>query len=187
VQRIEGADPASAPEPVRDALGKLTPLQIFRVLARAEGAFRPSLRFGAAVLGSMKLDAALRELAILQVARQSGAAYEWVQHVPIALAVGASQEQTDAVERGELDAPVLGEAGRAVLQATKELVADSAPSDAAYEELAQHLDEQEIVELVLAVGWYLTLAMLMRTAGLEPEEPLGTDVIEQVERARGAR
>ena len=106
-------DPAAASEPVRDALERVPPLNIFRMMANADSAFRPWLRWGAALLGRLELDPLLRELAILRVARLTPhAEYEWVQHVPIAQAVGASEEQVAALERDEPEADCFSQAQR---------------------------------------------------------------------------
>src|SRR4051794_12638351 len=99
--RIEPIDPAQAPEDVRKALDNLPPLNIFRTLAHAETAFRPFLRFGGAVLGQMSLDPVVRELAILTVAKEAEAEYEWIQHVAIAKQVGASDEQIAALAKAD--------------------------------------------------------------------------------------
>ena len=99
--RLPYPDPDQAPEPVRDALAGLPPLNIFRMLAHAETALRPFLRFGAAILGRLELDPRLRELAILQVAASTEARYEWVQHVEIGREVGLTDAQIAAVELGD--------------------------------------------------------------------------------------
>src|SRR3954464_11972780 len=85
--RIQPIDPAAATVDVREALENLPPLNIFRTLAHAETAFRPFLRFGGAVLTRMALDPVVRELVILQVAKEAEAEYEWIQHVAIGKAV----------------------------------------------------------------------------------------------------
>src|SRR3954447_9071940 len=95
--RIQPIDPGAAPETVREALDQLPPLNIFRTLAHAETAFRPLLRFAGSVLGRMQLDPLVRELAILVVAHEAEAEYEWIQHVAIAKQVGATDEQIAAI------------------------------------------------------------------------------------------
>src|SRR5215210_2031273 len=103
--RLPYVDPAAASEPVRDALERVPPLNIFRMMANADTAFRPWLRWGAALLGQLELDPLLRELAILRVARLTPhAEYEWVQHVPLAKAVGATKDQVAALERDDAGA-----------------------------------------------------------------------------------
>src|SRR3954452_18008446 len=99
--RIEPIDPASAGEDVREGLDNLPPLNIFRTLAHAETAFRPFLRFGGAVLGQMALDPVVRELAILTVAKEAEAEYEWIQHVAIGKTIGVSDAQIKALAEAD--------------------------------------------------------------------------------------
>src|SRR5687768_17051168 len=79
------------------------PLKLFRMVAHAETAYVPWLQYGGTLLTRLELDPLLRELAILQVARLVDSRYEWVQHDPIARALGATQEQLDAIEAGRDD------------------------------------------------------------------------------------
>lgn len=166
--RLPYVDPERAPERVREALERVPPINIFRMTANAETAFRPWLAFGGALLSSLELDARLRELVILHVGRLSGAEYEWVQHVPIALAVGATQEEIDAVERGDLDA--LGSAQAAVLRFSGEVVRDVRASDEAFEAAAEHLSPREMVELLLVIGQYMMVARVALNADIEIDE-----------------
>jgi 4-carboxymuconolactone decarboxylase len=174
--RIQPVDPAAAPEPIRDALGHLPELNIFKTLAHAETAFRPFLRFGGAILGQLELDPKLRELAILQVARDAEAEYEWVQHVAIAGAVGVPDEQIAAIERGDLDA--FEEAERAVLELAAAVVAGPRVPDELFDRVRAHLDDRRIVELLLTVGDYLMLARVMTVLEVELDEPAGSAVID---------
>jgi alkylhydroperoxidase family enzyme len=183
--RLPYPDTAKSPERVREALGALPPLNIFRMLAHAETAFRPFLRFGGAILGELKLDPRLRELAILQVAAQSEARYEWVQHVAIARRVGVDNEQIDAVERGQLrTAPSLGAQERAVLLFSEEVVAHPRVSDETFAAVRDFLSPREVVELLLTIGDYLMLARVMTTLELEVDAAAGDQVVEAVETER---
>src|SRR5712664_70649 len=96
--RLPYVDPVAANPEVAEALGALPPLNIFGMVANAETAFRPWLGLGAALLGRLQLDARLREIAILEVARLSGSRYEWVQHEAIATALGVGRDEVRAVE-----------------------------------------------------------------------------------------
>jgi 4-carboxymuconolactone decarboxylase len=183
VARLPYPDPDRAPEPVREALAGLPPLNIFRMLSHAETAFRPFLRFGGAILGRLDLDPKLRELAIIQVAADAQAEYEWVQHVAIARQLGVPDEQIAAVQAGRLDDPSLGDRERAVLQFAREVVAGPHVSDATFGAVAKLLNPQEIVELLLTVGNYLMLARVMTTLELEIDDPAGQQVLESSERS----
>src|SRR5438105_5527757 len=96
VARLPYVDPERAPAHVREVLERMPSLNVFLMMANAETAFRPWMRWGGVLLNDLALDPLLRELAILHVARLTpGAEYEWVQHVPIARSVGAAEEQVE--------------------------------------------------------------------------------------------
>jgi 4-carboxymuconolactone decarboxylase len=171
--RLPYADPDAAPERVRRALENVPPLNVFRMVANAETAFRPWLAFGGALLSSLELDARVRELAILRVARLSGAEYEWVQHVPIAKAVGASDEQVAALEADQPEADCFSEEQRALLRFTTEVVRDARASEESLRRVAEFLSTREIVELLMVIGQYMMVARVMATTDMELDEPAG--------------
>jgi 4-carboxymuconolactone decarboxylase len=178
VARLPYVDPAAASEPARDALGRVPPLNIFRMMANADSAFRPWLRWGAALLGKLELDPLLRELAILRVARLTPhAEYEWVQHVPIAQAVGASEKQVAALERDEPEADCFSEAERRVLRFTTEVVRDARAADGTLDALKQTLSPREIVELLMVIGNYMMIARVMATTRMELDNPVGIEAL----------
>jgi alkylhydroperoxidase family enzyme len=179
--RLPYVEPASAPDAVRELLAQLpVQLNIFKLMANAETCFRPMLQLGTAILARQQLAAKLRELAILRVAQRSGAAYEWVQHVPIAKAVGAGDDQVAALERGDATAACFDGRERAVLAFADELIAGARPSDPAFEALRAQLSPREIVELVIAIGYYMLIARLMETAQIDLDPPAGTRVIDSI-------
>ena len=176
--RLPYVDPAEASEPVRDALERVPPLNIFRMMANADSAFRPWLRWGAALLGKLELDPLLRELAILRVARLTPhAEYEWVQHVPIAQAVGASEEQVAALERDEPEADCFSQPERTVLRFTTEVVRDARASEEALATLKQTMPPREIVELLMVIGNYMMIARVMATTHMELDNPVGIEAL----------
>ena len=180
--RMPYVDPASAPPPVREALEALPPLNIFRTLAQAETAFRPALRLGAAILGQGELDPRRRELAILRTAAATGAEYEWIQHEAIARGVGATDDQIDAVRRGVLHSDAFDDDDRLVLNCAEELLRDDGIRETTFAAVKERLSDREIVELILAVGYYRMLAGLMNSVAIDLDEPLGDDVVRSVSR-----
>lgn len=178
MSRLPYVDPATAPPAVREALEALPPLNIFRLAAHAESALRPFLRLGGALLTQAALDARLRELAILRVAARSGARYEWVQHAAIATAVGVSEEQVAALERGDIAADCFDDDERLILAFTTEVLEDVGASQATFERVNVRFSPREIVELILTVGYYMMIARLMETAQIDLDEPAGTAVME---------
>jgi alkylhydroperoxidase family enzyme len=183
MSRIPYIDPATAPAPVRDAFGKLPAhLNIFRMVANAETCFRPFLSLGSAILARQKLDPLLREHVILRIGRLWNGRYEFHQHIPIAKAFGATDEQIRAHEQGSIDVPCFSACEKAVLAFTTEVVEKGKPTDAVFAAAAEHLSPREIVELLLAIGFYSTVAMLTESTEIELDEPLGIKVVETANR-----
>ena len=179
--RLPYVDPATAPAPVRELLERLpVKLNVFRMMAHAATDFRPLVGLGSAILARQKLSPKLRELAILRVAALSPARYEWVQHVPIAQATGATAAQITALERGEIAADTFDAVERAVLRFTTEVLCDVRASEATFAEAARHLSAQEIVELIVTVGYYMLIARLLETTAVDLDPPSGTKVVDAI-------
>jgi len=181
VARLPYVDPATAPEHVRELLERLpVKLNVFRMMANAESDFRPLVGLGTAILGRQKLSPKLRELAILRVAALSPARYEWVQHVPIAQATGATAAQVGALERDDITGDAFDPLERAVLRFTTEVVREVRASEPTFAELAQRLSAQEIVELIVTVGYYMMIARLLETTAVDLDPPAGTKVVDAI-------
>ncbi|MCO1656257.1 carboxymuconolactone decarboxylase family protein [Pseudonocardia humida] len=170
--RVRYLTAETAPPAVASTVGKMPPLHVFQMLAHAETAYRPWLRYGGAILSDLALDPLLRELVILQVGRLA-ARYEWEQHVPIAKAAGATDEQLAALDRGELDP--FDAAQRATLVFTRAFVRDGEVTDEEYAALSAELSEREIVEIALTAGHYLGLARVMTALRIDPDPAVGPE------------
>ena len=125
-----------------------------------------------------KLDPLLRELAILRVARLTPhAEYEWVQHVPIAQAVGSQRAAGGGARarraRGEL--LLTGPANGVAF--TTEVVRDARASEEALAALKQTMSPREIVELLMVIGNYMMIARVMATTGMELDDPVGIEAL----------
>ncbi len=169
--RLPLRDPESMPEPMR-AITSSTPLSLLGMIAHADSAFEPWLRYSNTLLRGLELDPLLREWAILQVAHLSESEYEWSQHVPIAEAFGATPAQIEGIERDLREPEGLDAAGCQVLAFTREVVLDGRASESAVAEMIAALGERRLIELLLVIGNYLGLARLIATVGLEPQEPV---------------
>jgi 4-carboxymuconolactone decarboxylase len=183
--RIAPLDPDAAEPRVRAALEQLPPLKIFATVANAQGSFVNWLRFGGDCLDARLFDPRLRELAILRVARMTpGAQYEWVQHVPILLAVGGTPEDVAALESDDLEAEALGEDGRLIVRFTDQVVRRASPDEETFADMHARFSEAEIVQLLLVIGQYMTVARVMATSQIDLDEALGPDVLAGVESSR---
>ncbi len=177
--RIQPLHPDDAGEALGELLRGLPPLNIIRTVALAESNAGPFLRFGTSILAEQKLPADLRELAILRVARLSRAEYEWVQHVPIGQAAGLSQAHIDALEADDVKAPCFDDRELAVLRFTDDVVANVGSSDVSHADVAAFLSDREVVELVIAIGFYMLVARIMECAQIDLDPPVGAEIIER--------
>jgi alkylhydroperoxidase family enzyme len=190
--RIQPLDPAAAPADVRETLENLPPLNIFRTLAHAESAFRPFLRFGGAVLGQMALDPVVRELAILVVAKEAEAEYEWIQHVAIAKHLGARDEQIAAIAAADScssegaderirqagDGQLFDKRQRAAIELAAAVVRGPRVSSDLWDCVRPQFSDREVIELLLAIGEYLMLARVMTVLEIDLDEAAGDAVLQ---------
>jgi alkylhydroperoxidase family enzyme len=188
VARIPYPDLDKADPEVREMLERLpAAANIFRMLAHAPTCVKPVMKLGGTLLGKLQLDPRLRELCLLHAVSLVGGDYEWVQHVPIARDLGCPDAQIAAVARHDEAAECFDPRERAALAFTRELVIAHRASEAALGEVGMHLSSREIVELIILAGFYVTLARLTETLGVEKDPPLGSTLIRDIERrvARG--
>jgi alkylhydroperoxidase family enzyme len=179
--RLPYVDPAAASPEVRETLARLpVPLRVFHMMAHAETAFRPLIALGTAILGKQQLSPKLRELVILRVAALSPSRYEWSQHVPIAHATGATAAQVTAIERGDVEAACFDDRERLTLRFATEVLRDVRASDGTFAAAAAVFSPREIVELILTVGYYMTVARLLETTDVDLDEPAGTLVTDRL-------
>ncbi len=151
--------------------GRVT-LNIARMVANSEAAFYPFSKMGNSLMTRAKLDAKLREIAILRTARVSGSLYEWTQHVPIARACGVSEEQIAAMDNPRT-AGCFNPLERLVLDFTEQVARNVKGSPETLAELKKHLGPAEIVELILSIGFWGLVARLLETTEVELEEFAG--------------
>jgi len=172
-------DPDTTSGDIRTAFDRMpVKLNIFRMMAHAETNMIPAMRLANSILHKQKLTAVNRELLILQAAQLEGGAYEWRQHVPIALGVGVTQPQIDAVEHGSYDDPSLNAAERALLGFGREVVEKVRVGDAAFAGVREHFSDQEIVEAIVTLGFYMMMARLTEATETDLDPAAGMIVYE---------
>ncbi len=180
--RIPFPDLEKSPPEVREMLARLPgPVGIFNMIAHAETALKPLMKLGGTFLGKLQLDPLLRELVICHAVNLEGGEYEWVQHVPVVLALGGTQEQVDALQLGDDQAACFSDAQKAALRFTREVVVDVGASEASLIAAHQYLSEREIVELILVAGFYIMLARLTETLDIPNDPPIGDKLVSQIE------
>jgi len=174
---IPYADPATLPDDAREAFeGLPRKLNIFRMWSNAATCFRPGMRFGNAILTRQKLPADLRELIIMTVARLEGGLYEWVQHVPIADRAGCTLDQIVAIEALRFDDEAFDARTRAMLKLVREVVRQVRAGEETVALAGAHFSAQEIVEIILTAGFYMTMARMTETTRVDIDPPPGVAI-----------
>src|SRR6201993_1479777 len=124
------------------------------------------LRFNVHLLYSSTLPARIRELAVLRVAHRRQCGYEWEHHASMAKRLGITEDEIEAVRRGEAS----DEFERAVLTGVDELEEESQLSDETWAALGARLDDRQRMDYIFTVGCYATLAMAFNSFGVEVEQ-----------------
>jgi alkylhydroperoxidase family enzyme len=158
-------------EELRARFGDGPILNIFRTLAHHPKLTKRWLVFGNHVLAKSTLAPREREIAILRVGWLCRCGYEWGQHVEIGLGSGLSNEEIERITQGP-DAPGWNALDQALLRATDELHGDSFISDETWAALSEHLEIQQIMDLIFAVGQYQIVSMALNSLGVQPEPGL---------------
>jgi 4-carboxymuconolactone decarboxylase len=167
-------DESKASDKTREILGN-TPrkLNVARMIANSSDAvFQNFSRLGNSLMTRGKLNKRLREIAILRNARVCGSLYEYTQHVPIAKSAGLSDEQVTAIDNWE-NAKCFSDLDRLVLRFTDEVARNVKGQKATLEALQKHLGPGEIVELIMAIGFWGMVARILETTEVELEDFAG--------------
>jgi hypothetical protein len=123
---------------------------------------------------SLYIDARLaprvRTIAILRICALVRCEYEWGGQAafwgPIA---GVSGEACDALVTGGAEDPRWTESDRAVIEAVDELERSGSWSESTWSALGRDLDDEQRMELLVAVGWYRTICTLCNGLALPVE------------------
>ncbi len=165
--RIPYPDVSRLPETVQKTLASL-PLNVVRMSAHAsQPMFEAQGQLGRAVANPEVLDPRLRETVILRVAHLSNSAYELHHHIALGRAAGLTEVELGAlaVENYAALNPLLAAAARF----TDEVVKQLSPSDETLATLRKLASDQIVVNIVLTIGCYMSIARLIAVTGIEPD------------------
>ncbi|MDP3660140.1 carboxymuconolactone decarboxylase family protein [Phenylobacterium sp.] len=168
--RIPYFNPTDAVGPrAKKAYEKLPPLNLFRMLGHLGELMEGFTKLGGQLLNFGKLDPVLREIVIIRVGVLSEAPYEITQHEWIGRRVGMSDALIAAIHEGP-DAAAFDDLQRMMMQFTDDVVKNVRASDATFEPLRARLSYQELQEVVLTIGYYMTVSRILETFDVELED-----------------
>lgn len=166
--RIPYADPSQYDEKTAHLIERLTPLNIFKMMANAPGLLRPFIDLGSAFLLDGKLDPVTRECAILRVGYLSEAHYETAQHEKIGRDLGMSDVVIEAIKAGPT-ATDLSDEQRITLAYVDDLVENVKAGNATFEPALAHFGAEKLQELTLVTGYYMMVCRFLETFEVDIE------------------
>jgi 4-carboxymuconolactone decarboxylase len=169
----------------RELLGKVPPLNVFRMVAGTREGLRPFLQLGAAALSS-SMDARRREIAVLRVAHATNAGYERTQHERLARLAGVTEEEIAAIAAEEPVAS-LDEEANLICRVADEVSRQVRLSDETLAQLIERYGPREASDVILLVSYYNMVSRFLESTRveLEDEEPEGWQSIGAAARPRG--
>jgi alkylhydroperoxidase family enzyme len=164
--RIDYCDTSTSNERTREILDKNRNANIFRMMAHSPSYFEQYCRLGGAIRHRGELDPVVRELAITRTGILCEAPYEVVAHKRIGKNVGVTDQQNAALENWQA-ATCFTELQRAALAFTDEIVRLRRPTDTTFKAIAARLTPAALVELQLAVGFYIMTSKFLETFDID--------------------
>ena len=161
--RLTLVDPETAPGPIAEAFQLLPTINLFRAMANAQSLYPTYIRYVNLLFKHLELDAALERMIVLHVTRRSDCLYAWRQNVVVAKSVGVSQDQIDALERGDLLASCFQDSERTAFRFTDEAIELIEVTDQTYAETKALFSDQAITEMLYVIGTYMFICRVART------------------------
>ena len=142
-----------------------TPLNIFGTLAHHPDMLRRWLVFAAHVLSKSTLPERDRELLILRTGWNCRSRYEFSQHVVIGRRCGITDDEIERIKADSLDG--WDDFDATLLTTADELHRDSVISDATWAALAARYTNEQLLDVIAAVGNYHLVAMFLNSTGVQ--------------------
>jgi alkylhydroperoxidase family enzyme len=163
--RIPPLDVASLAESQRGMPG-ISASNVMLTLARYPDLFTPWLTLAESLGLSDQIAPRERELAILRLALKTECEYIWANHVLVAVGVGVSVAEIEALTKqsGSWSA-----SDAAILRAVEELCSDDCISDETFAALSASRDDKQMIGILALISYYRMNAGLLNSLGVQAE------------------
>jgi len=162
-------DPELAEELARFMPPGIAPLRLFRTLAHNPRVLR-KFRLGS-LLDRGSIERRDRELVILRTCARCGSEYEWGVHVTVfAARCGLTQQEVSASIHAQADDPIWSPRDRLLVRLVDELHDSASVSEVLWRELARSFRSDQLIELLVLVGFYHTVSFVTNAAQIELED-----------------
>jgi 4-carboxymuconolactone decarboxylase len=173
--RISLIDPDQHPE-LEPILAKIrsgrrgTIINVYKLLLHSPAIAEVWLDLINAVRWKVDLDGRLREIVIIRIGYLNHCSYVVNQHVPLHSAPeGLTQDECDALANWRATT-LFSARERAALAFTDASTREVEVPEAIFEELRQHFDERQIVELTVLIGTYNMHTRMCQALKIDPQK-----------------
>jgi alkylhydroperoxidase family enzyme len=143
------------------------PIALYQALANSPKLLRAYSTLAKGLRYEADTPRELREIVILRIGQLTGSEYEWAHHRKMAADAGVPEEKVTGLQRWR-ESELFDPRERAALRCADEMH-DLALSDEGFRELSEVFTNAEVVEIVLLVAFYETVARVIQALGLEVE------------------
>lgn len=161
--RMPYVDSENAHWLTKEILARRNNRNIHRMLGHSGPIGDAFVRMAVTMRYESELDPILREIAILRVGLLSNATYEVRAHKKLALRFGMTEAQIEQLEAGNAGSDVFSDTQRQVIRFTDDVVQHVRASDATFVPLHAALGERSMVELVITIGYYMSVVRFLET------------------------
>ena len=166
--RLPYLNPADLAPENQDLLKR--PINLFRAMVHSPNGARAFHGLGEFIRWDSKLDARLREMAIIQVGYLTRSVYEYTHHIKIGRDFGVSDADLHGIAAETAgQASGLDELTRAVLRAAREMTSNLAATDATWVTLSAHLSPEHLTDLTLTISFYNAVVRFLGTLQIDNE------------------
>ncbi|MDV6228333.1 carboxymuconolactone decarboxylase family protein [Nitratireductor aquimarinus] len=145
-------------------------LHLYQMLIHSPPVAEGWLAFLTAIRQKSRLDGRLRELLIVRIAQINNAPYEADQHIPIALAEGASQAQIDALTNWQ-DSPLFTAEQRVALAYAEAMTRQVQVPAEVFASVRTVFDDRALVELTATIGAYNMVSRFLEALEVHSQDP----------------
>jgi alkylhydroperoxidase family enzyme len=162
---------AGLPASLRDTAEPGALINVFRAMLRSPQILMPVIALGSAQFAAGSVSPIDREVAILAAGACFEAPYEAAQHEPISRSVGVSDAQRTALAAKRWTDPTFSASQQAMLTFVEAVADGPVVPDPIFDALRDHFTDQQIVELIVLVGYYFLIGRVSTVLDIPLDPP----------------
>lgn len=145
-------------------------ITLYKQLAHSPAMLRAFQGLGYNIRFGSRMDARLRELAILQVGWLARSAYEWSHHIKIAYDFGLTDADIQGLIDDDAGLPTtLDPLARTIVGAAREVTRDGRVSDASFQAMQAAMDNDQLVDLIVTMSFYNAVVRVLASLQIDVE------------------